>query len=158
MVFLGALMAAAAMEWALIRNDFPIPYVADNGSRRTPLLYTAASLWAALEGSIILWALVLGGYLVLVAHHFDRRLSDPLGAWVLLVMLRVSAFFFGLMLGRGLTRGEGSGRQDRARLRRHRRSGVVPRRPGRHLGGQAHRGRVMTEGLDAVLEAGAIQR
>ena len=52
--------------------------MADNGSRSTPLLYTVASLWGALEGSIILWALVLAGYLVAVVRRFRDRRDDPL--------------------------------------------------------------------------------
>ena len=37
-----------------------------------------ATLWSALEGSILLWALILAGYLVTVAQQFRRRLDDPL--------------------------------------------------------------------------------
>src|SRR4051812_6542127 len=59
LVLVGAGTAAIAMEIALVRHDFSLRYVADHGSTRTPLLYTIASLWAALEGSIILWSLVL---------------------------------------------------------------------------------------------------
>ena len=95
----GALLAAFAMERALLTHDFSLTYVASNGSRETPLLYTAASLWAALEGSIILWSVVLGGYLVAVVVRFRHRLSDPLVGWATLTMLVVAAFFFALMLG-----------------------------------------------------------
>src|SRR5215203_1591070 len=95
----GALLAAFAMERALLTHDFSLQYVAGNGSRSTPLLYTFASLWAALEGSIILWSVVLGGYLVAVVHRFRGRLSDPLVGWATLTMLVVAAFFFALMLG-----------------------------------------------------------
>lgn len=95
----GAVLAAVAMEIALVTHDFSLEYVAGNGSRSTPLLYTVASLWAALEGSIILWCLVLAGFVVAVTVRFRDRLSDPLVAWALLTMLVVSAFFFALMLG-----------------------------------------------------------
>ncbi len=95
----GAVMAAFAMERALITHDFSLAYVATNGSRSTPLLYTVASLWGALQGSIILWSLVLSGYLLLVLRHFRKRLSDPMVGWATLVMLVVAAFFFALMLG-----------------------------------------------------------
>ena len=54
MVLLGAVVAAGAMEWALITHDFSIDYVVRNHARSTPLLYTVAALWGALEGSIIL--------------------------------------------------------------------------------------------------------
>ena len=58
-----------------------------------------ATLWSALEGSILLWGLILAGYLVAVTVKFRSRLTDPLVGWALLVMFVVAAFFFGLMLG-----------------------------------------------------------
>src|SRR5690606_35189659 len=57
------------------------------------------TLWSALEGSIILWSVVLGGYLVAVVWKFRRRLDDPLVGWALLTMFLVAAFFFALMVG-----------------------------------------------------------
>jgi cytochrome c-type biogenesis protein CcmF len=98
-VLAAALLAAAVMEWALLTHDFSIEYVAENNARATPLLYTITGLWAALEGSILLWGLVLGGYLAFVAHKFRNRAGDPLVAWATLVGLVVALFFFGLMLG-----------------------------------------------------------
>ncbi|MFP5318202.1 MAG: heme lyase CcmF/NrfE family subunit [Acidimicrobiia bacterium] len=98
-VLAAGVMAAAVMEWALVTHDFSLRYVADNGSRATPLLYTVASLWGALEGSILLWAVILGGYLVAMVRRFRDRADDPLFGWALLTALVVAAFFFGLMLG-----------------------------------------------------------
>jgi cytochrome c-type biogenesis protein CcmF len=95
----GAVVAAIAMERALITRDFSLQYVAENGSTRTPALFNVATLWAALEGSIILWALVLAGYLFAVTFKFRDRLRDPLVGWALLTMFAVAVFFFGLMLG-----------------------------------------------------------
>ncbi|MDQ3944614.1 MAG: heme lyase CcmF/NrfE family subunit [Actinomycetota bacterium] len=97
-VLVGALIAAGAMEWALVTHDFSIEYVVENHSRATPLLYTVASLWGALEGSILLWGLILAGYLVVVTRRFRDRAADPLVAWATLTGLVVAAFFFGLML------------------------------------------------------------
>jgi cytochrome c-type biogenesis protein CcmF len=98
-VLAGAVVAAGAMEWALVTHDFSLEYVARNGSLSTPLLYTVASLWGALEGSILLWALVLAGFLVATAHRFRKQEADPLVAWAMLTGLVVAAFFFGLMAG-----------------------------------------------------------
>ncbi len=95
----GAVLATVAMEMALVGHDFSLQYVADNGSRSTPLLYTVASLWGALEGSIILWTLVLAGFLAAVVRRFADRAGDPLVAWATLTMFAVAAFFFALMLG-----------------------------------------------------------
>jgi cytochrome c-type biogenesis protein CcmF len=98
-VLVAAVLAVVAMEWALLTNDFSLKYVAENHARATPLLYTVAGLWAALEGSILLWLLILGGYLAFAAHKFRRRASDPLVAWATLIGLCVALFFFALVLG-----------------------------------------------------------
>ena len=96
-VLLGAVLAVVAMEWALLTHDFSIRYVAENNARSTPLLFTITGLWAALEGSILLWALLLAGYLSFVAHRFRNRIDDPMVGWALIVGLGVALFFFVFM-------------------------------------------------------------
>jgi cytochrome c-type biogenesis protein CcmF len=98
-VLVAALAAAGVMEWALITHDFSLRYVAENNALGTPLLYTITGLWAALEGSILLWAVILGGYLSFVAFRFRRRGQDPLVAVAMITGLVVALFFFALMLG-----------------------------------------------------------
>jgi cytochrome c-type biogenesis protein CcmF len=95
---LGAFVACVAMERALITRDFTIKYVADNGSHDTPALFNFATMWAALEGSILLWTLILTGFVVAVVWRFRDRLTDPLVGWALLVLMAISAFFFFLLL------------------------------------------------------------
>ncbi len=93
----GAALSVFAMERALITRDFSVSYVAQNGSHSTPALFNVATLWAALEGSILLWAFILAGYLVLVVMRFRDRLSDPLVGWAMAVLFLVCLFFFVLM-------------------------------------------------------------
>ena len=99
LVIVAALVAVLTMEHALITRDFTVKYVADNGSSRTPRLFNIATLWSALEGSILLWGLILSGFIGAVTWKFRKRLTDPLVGWALLTMFAVAAFFFGLMLG-----------------------------------------------------------
>ncbi len=99
MVLIGAVVAVGAMEWGLLSHDFSLKYVAENNARGTPVLFTITGLWAALEGSILLWLLILGGYLAFVAWRFRDRASDPLVAWATVVGLGVALFFFLLTLG-----------------------------------------------------------
>ena len=99
LVLLGAVVAVVAMERALITRDFSVSFVHDNGSSRTPALFNVASMWSALEGSILLWTAILAGFTVHVARRFRRRLSDPLVGTALLVMFVVCLFFFLLVLG-----------------------------------------------------------
>src|SRR4051794_15641475 len=74
-VAFSAVLAFGAMERALITRDFSMAYVVQVGSTKTPPLFNVAALWSSLEGSILLWALVLSGYLAVVAFHFRARLT-----------------------------------------------------------------------------------
>jgi cytochrome c-type biogenesis protein CcmF len=98
LVAIGAVIAFASMELALLTHDWSIAFVANNSSRHTPFPYNVATLWSALEGSIILWTTVLCGYMVVTALKFRARTTDPLVGWATLTMFVVSLFFFGLML------------------------------------------------------------
>jgi cytochrome c-type biogenesis protein CcmF len=95
MLVVGAVLAMVALEVALLTNDFSIEYVARNHSRSTPLLFTVASAWAALEGSIVLWGLVLAGFTAWVYRRLGD--TDRLGTAALAVLGVVAVFFFGLM-------------------------------------------------------------
>ncbi|MDA8316956.1 MAG: heme lyase CcmF/NrfE family subunit [Actinomycetota bacterium] len=97
-VLLAASAAAGAMEHALVTRDFSLAYVAQNDGLGTPLLFRVTGMWSALQGSLLLWTLILAGYLAAVAWHFRRRATDPLVAWATVVGLAVAAFFFGLLL------------------------------------------------------------
>src|SRR4051794_28160650 len=98
MVAVGAVLAFVAMERALLTHDWSVAFVANNSSRHTPFPFNVATLWSALEGSIILWATVLTGYMVVCAVKFRKRVTDPLVGWATLTMFTVSLFFFALML------------------------------------------------------------
>lgn len=92
----GGVLAMAALETALLTNDFAMSYVAQEHSRETSLLFTITSAWSALGGSIVLWALVLGGYIAVVFRGV-RGTEDRLGTGALAIMGLVSTFFFGLI-------------------------------------------------------------
>ncbi|MGH9122842.1 MAG: heme lyase CcmF/NrfE family subunit [Acidimicrobiales bacterium] len=97
-ILLGAVVATFALQRALITHDFSLKYVANNDSWQTPLLFRITAMWSALQGSILLWGLVLAGYLTAVAVHFRKRITDPLVGWATAVGYVVAAFFFALML------------------------------------------------------------
>ena len=92
-ILAGAVVAFVAMERALITRDFSIAYVAKVGSSTTPPLYNFAALWSSLEGSLLLWVLVLAGFTGAVAWRFRRRAHDPLVGWAFVVLFAVCVFF-----------------------------------------------------------------
>jgi cytochrome c-type biogenesis protein CcmF len=85
------------MPFGLLTGDFSLAYIANHHAIATPFPFDVATAWAALEGSILLWGLVLAGF-TLMTHRAYRRAPDQLGAAALVVMGLVSVFFFGLML------------------------------------------------------------
>src|SRR5215203_2023012 len=89
----GALLAVISMQRALQQRDYSLKYIQQVGSRTTPGLYNLAAMWSALEGSILLWVVVLSGFTAAVAWRFRKRLDDMLVGWALVVMFVVSAFF-----------------------------------------------------------------
>ena len=90
--FLLVVLAALAMVGALVTHDFSIEYVARNNARETPLFFTVVSLWAALEGSILLWTAILAGATVFVAWRGTPALPR-LATTALAVLFGMLAFF-----------------------------------------------------------------
>jgi cytochrome c-type biogenesis protein CcmF len=97
-ILVCAIGAFVVMETALFGHDFSLKYVADNVARATPGLYTFTAAWGALEGSILLWALLLSIYVAVTTWRFRDRSNDPLVAWATLVQYFILLFFFALML------------------------------------------------------------
>jgi cytochrome c-type biogenesis protein CcmF len=93
-----ALLTAALglLIYAFLTFDFSVRYVANNTNLGTPFYYRITAVWGALEGSIVLWAWMLGLYtlLVVLRHRTSARELYP---WVLTVMLGVLAFFLLVM-------------------------------------------------------------
>ena len=76
-------------------HDFALAYVAENNATVTPLLYSITGLWSALEGSILLWALLLTlATTAFVALYRDRH-ADAVVGWATAVLLATDAFFLG---------------------------------------------------------------
>lgn len=92
-ILAGAVLAVVMMQRALFTRDFSIDFIQQVGSTTTPWLYNLAAMWSALEGSILLWVIVLAGFTAAVARRFRDRSDDELVGWALVVMYVVCAFF-----------------------------------------------------------------
>jgi cytochrome c-type biogenesis protein CcmF len=91
-------LAALAMVRGLVTHDFSISYVAQVGSRATPLFYTIISLWGALEGSILFWAWVLSLYAAIVVYT-NRARPGKLVPYAASTILVIALFFHILLVG-----------------------------------------------------------
>ncbi|TAN52980.1 MAG: heme lyase CcmF/NrfE family subunit [Methylococcaceae bacterium] len=81
--------AFACLVYGFAANDFSLAYVANNSNSSLPPYYRIAATWSAHEGSMLLWAVILGLWGVAVTL-FSRTLSPAFLARVLGVMGLVS--------------------------------------------------------------------
>ena len=90
-------MAFACLTHAFVSNDFSVLYVVQHSNSALPLPYRIAGVWGGHEGSILLWALILGGWSVAVSF-FSRHLDEPARARILGVMGLISVGFLAFIL------------------------------------------------------------
>ncbi|HEX4261900.1 MAG TPA: heme lyase CcmF/NrfE family subunit [Acetobacteraceae bacterium] len=82
---LALLVAAGALVWSAVTDDFSVLNIAENSSALKPLLYKITGTWGDHEGSILLWCLILGLCGGAVAA-FGSRLPTSLRARVIGVL------------------------------------------------------------------------
>jgi cytochrome c-type biogenesis protein CcmF len=82
-----------SLTWAFVANDFSVLYVAQNSNSALPLMYRISGVWGGHEGSLLLWLLMLTGWMAAVAL-FSNHLPLQVVARILSVMALVSVGFF----------------------------------------------------------------
>lgn len=92
-VFLAMTTAIVVMEVALLSDDMSVKYVARHSRIANPVWVKAATLWAALEGSVLLWGWILTMYTAILALTARNNILKP---WVLVVMQAVQLFFISM--------------------------------------------------------------
>jgi cytochrome c-type biogenesis protein CcmF len=89
--------AFGCLVYSFVNNDFSVLYVAQNSNSALPLQYRIAGAWGGHEGSLLLWTLMLGVWMVAVSL-FTGHLPEAMVARVLGVMGLVSSGFLAFML------------------------------------------------------------
>ncbi len=95
--FLFVLFAFGCLAWSFYSSDFSVQNVAMNSNSRLPAHYRIAATWGSHEGSLLLWMLMLSGWMFAVTV-FSRNLPPEVVARVLAVMGLVSVGFLSFML------------------------------------------------------------
>ncbi len=90
-------LAFGCLAYAFLSNDFSVLNVASNSNSQLPWFYRLAATWGSHEGSLLLWALMLSGWMSAVAL-FSRQVPTEMVARILGVMALVSIGFFLFML------------------------------------------------------------
>ena len=95
--FVFVAIAFGCLAWSFVHNDFSVVNVATNSNSGLPVAYRFAATWGSHEGSLLLWVLMLTGWMTAVSL-FSRHLPDAMAARVLSVMALVSVGFLLFLL------------------------------------------------------------
>jgi cytochrome c-type biogenesis protein CcmF len=89
--FYAVTAAAVALVWSVFANDFSITYIVEHSNRALPGPYKFAALWSGQEGSLLLWAWLLGtyGFVLRLRHKTDVKLYAYAGT----ILSAVQVFF-----------------------------------------------------------------
>ena len=94
-VFIAVAFALLAVSF--LQDDFSVAVVAANSNSLLPPIFKFSALWGNHEGSLLLWVLILSGWMTAVAA-FSRGLPLVVVARVLSVMGMVAAGFLAFSL------------------------------------------------------------
>lgn len=83
--------------YAFLTNDFSVKYVANNSHSEMPTIFRVSAVWGGHEGSLLLWALTLGGWGAAVGL-FSKGIPPIMLARVLSVMGLIGVGFMLFML------------------------------------------------------------
>ncbi|WP_438284586.1 heme lyase CcmF/NrfE family subunit [Pseudomonas alabamensis] len=90
-------VAFACLTQAFLTDNFSVAYVANNSNSALPWYYKFSAVWGAHEGSLLLWALILGGWTFAVSVC-SRQLPQVMLARVLAVMGMISVGFLTFLI------------------------------------------------------------
>ena len=94
--FIAITAAAFALVWLVFTNDFSIAYIMEHSNRALPGAYKFAALWSGQEGSLLLWAWLLGtyGFVLRLRHKTDVKLYAYAGT----IMAGIQVFFLAVLV------------------------------------------------------------
>jgi cytochrome c-type biogenesis protein CcmF len=94
--FVAVTGAAFALIYSVFVNDFSITYILEHSNRALPIPYKFAALWSGQEGSLLLWAWLLGtyGFVLRLTHKTDVKLYSYAGT----ILAGVQVFFLSVLV------------------------------------------------------------
>lgn len=94
---LALLFSTAALGILFCSNDYTNQFVWQFSNRNMPVIYKISAIWGGMDGSMLLWAAILGGAVSIVAYTALNRSRD-LMPWVLSAANSTTLFFTTVVL------------------------------------------------------------
>jgi cytochrome c-type biogenesis protein CcmF len=89
--FVALTLAAFALVWSALNNDFTVSYILHHSNRTLETPYKIAVLWSGQEGSLLFWSWLLAcyGFVLRLRHKVDQRLV----ATTSMILAGIQVFF-----------------------------------------------------------------
>lgn len=97
LLFLLTVVGFVCLVISFLTNDFSVLNVASNSNSQLPWPYRIAASWGSHEGSLLLWVLMLSGWMAAVAK-FSKGIPREMLSLILGVMALVAVGFYMFML------------------------------------------------------------
>ena len=94
--FALCLTAMGVLEYLFVTDSFNVHYVATHSSRDLATGYKFTAVWSGMQGSLLLWALILSGF-NFFATLKTRTLRGPLASYATVIISFTQVFFLGLI-------------------------------------------------------------
>ena len=96
-IFLLTLAGFCCLATSFLVDDFSVLNVASNSNSQLPWPYKLAASWGSHEGSLLLWVLMLSGWMSAVSL-FSKQMPDEMRSLILGVMSAIAIGFYLFML------------------------------------------------------------
>lgn len=97
LVFVAAFLSLAGLAYGFLTNDYANQYVWQHSNRAMSPIYKITAIWGGMDGSMLLWAVLLALSGMVVAVGADRY-ARVLLPWTLAVINSSSAFFLSVVV------------------------------------------------------------
>ena len=96
--FMLVMIAYGALTYAFAVSDFSTRFVAFHSSTDLPLFYKLTAVWGGMEGSLLLWELILSAFTAIVIVRYSKFNKDVL-PYTILILSVISLFLLFLLVG-----------------------------------------------------------
>lgn len=91
-------VAYLSLTYAFLSDDFSVRFVAQHSSTDLPVFYKFTAVWGGMEGSLLLWELILVFFIFIVAFRY-RKTNQEILPYTLIVLNLISLFLLFLLIG-----------------------------------------------------------
>ncbi len=96
--FIMVLLSYFSLSIGFLTSDFTVKFIANNSSTDLPIFYKLTAVWGGLEGSLLLWQLLLSGFTAALVLFYKKQHKEIM-PFVVTVLSLTSLFLLFMLIG-----------------------------------------------------------